>query len=101
MADAIPFLPEPPDTSGTLTQEQRTKIQEWLKKHWRGQIGCPISGHNSWIIGDHIVAPPIQIGGGITIGRASYPQIMLICNECGYTIYFNAVKIGLTPSVEK
>lgn len=51
---------------------------------------CGSSGTVS--IGEHLVTPVVMDpGGNIAIGGASYPQIMLSCNNCGHVRYFNYV----------
>lgn len=44
---------------------------------------------------------PILSGGGMVLGRKSYPHVMLICNSCGNTKFFNAVKMGLLEPVNE
>ena len=56
---------------------------------------CDCCGNNSWTFGEDIVTTPILSGGGMVIGGKSYPHVMLICNSCGNTKFFNAVKMGL------
>ncbi len=53
-------------------------------------------GVSRWGIGDHLVFPNTYFpGGGLTVGGVTYPQAMLICGNCAFTAYFNAVVIGL------
>ena len=85
-----------PSDSGQITSDDKRRVEDWLKDNWIvATKACPISGHNDWIIGDHIVQPNTYAGGGLSVGGTGYPMVMLICNGCGYTMYFNAVKLGL------
>ena len=83
-----------PDSSGRLTPEEKETVRQWIDSNWTGSDFCPISGHNDWIIVDHIVRP---IAGSTLLSGSNYPQVMLVCQGCGYTIYFNAVLMGLVP----
>lgn len=86
-----------PDVDGKLTPEERAKVEAWLEKQdWFREGKCPICGDDHWAVGDHIVQP-IRFGP-MAFGGPSYPQVMLISNKCGYTLYFNAVIMGLLPA---
>ena len=86
-----------PDSSGRLTQEDQDAVQQWLATNWHRNQRCPISGHNNWFTAEHIVQPTATTGGSVVLGGTGYPQVMVICQGCGYTMYFNAVVIGLLP----
>ncbi len=82
-----------PDYNGLLTTEDRTKIDDWLKTNWH--MGkCPVCNHQNWVLADHVVTPILYSGVGFIQG-ARYPQIMIICQGCGYTLYFNAITAGI------
>lgn len=96
-----------------LTKQQKDDVYAWLKMHWIKGQECPISGHTSWLVADHLVAPPLASPPsalqGVPIGAAAlgsptgfmmtqYPQVMVVCRGCGYTIYFNAIAIGIVGS---
>lgn len=76
--------------------EERAKAGAWIDKHWTGSKQCPISGHNDWVVAPNVVQlldlPP---AGGLVVGGSVYPSVLVICNQCGYTITFNALKMGL------
>jgi predicted nucleic-acid-binding Zn-ribbon protein len=79
-----------------LSQSDKQKVLDWLNKRWVGSKSCGICGHNRWTLGDHLVAPVTSPrGGGMVIGGVTYPQVMVICNNCGHTHFFNAALIGL------
>jgi len=88
----------PDNPQQELTSEQKKKVEAYLRDNWNQSPHCPISGHRNWIIGDHIVAPPIHSGAGLLLGGPAYPQVMVICGGCGYTMYFNAVKVGIVSA---
>ena len=85
-----------PDSHGNLTPDDKSTVLTWLQSRWTVAKTCPVSGHNDWMIGDHVVQPITISGQGAARSKGlGYPQVMLICDGCGYTMYFNAVKIGL------
>src|SRR2546425_13340153 len=91
-----------PDNDGKLTEEEKQRILNWTKEHWKGQVNCPICASPNWIIGDHVVLP-ITLGkdSNLMLGGPGYPQVMLVSQPCGYTIFFNAVVIGIAPGAQK
>jgi len=86
-----------PDPSGKLTEEEKRKISDWFRERWKLPATCPICGTMNWTIGEHLVQPLTFSGGGISVGGITYPQVMLISTDCGYTRLFNAVMLGLLP----
>ncbi len=84
------------ENGSKLTKEQFEQFQKWLEKKSHGELFCPICGVKKWIVGEHIVAPPVQTpGGGMIIGGASYPLASIICSNCGFTRFFNALIAGV------
>jgi hypothetical protein len=87
-----------PDASGKLTNEEKARITKWINDKWIGNNQlCPICGNSNWVLGDHLVQP-VTIGdhNSLMLGGAGYPQVMLISPTCGYTMFLNAVIIGIT-----
>lgn len=86
------------------------KHAEFLQKvqDWAGPIikdkKCVKCGNGSWIIPSDIVQIFPHTGGGLRIGGPVYPFMLLVCNGCGYTEFYNAVVAGFivkTPPSEK
>lgn len=94
-----------PDPKGKLSDEEKQFIADWLDKNWTKSRECPVSGHNSWTIADHLVVPMNyrwhEAGGGTLLSGEVYPQAMVICTGCGYSVYFNAVKMELFKQAEE
>ncbi len=91
-----------PDDKGKLTDADTRAVKEWFKKRWTKDSRCFFCSENNWAIGEHTVAPiNMSPRGGINIGGPQYPQVMLICNNCGNTLYFNAPLIGIVESRKK
>lgn len=76
-----------------LTEEQKTKVLNWFRSK-NGPRPCSVCGDNNWTLGAHLVVPNTWAGGAISMGGMSYPQVMLICRNCGHTNFFNAVIVG-------
>lgn len=90
------------DSKGKLSELDKKAVWAWFDHHWSIGRSCPISGGNSWTVADHLVAPPVvDAAGKVQSGGGSYPQVMMVCTECGYTRYFNAVLVGVVdPDAE-
>jgi hypothetical protein len=87
-----------PNASGKLSEDEKVVVQTKINDLWRGSAkNCPICGSNKWIIGDHVVEAPIITEGVRGFGAGAYPSVMLISEVCGYTIFFNAVILGVIP----
>src|SRR5882762_8659555 len=79
-----------------FTAEQKQKIAEVLTaKHLNA---CPSCGKlNTFGIGDALVMFPLQDSPqlGISLTGKSYPCIPLLCSYCGFTMFYNALTLGL------
>jgi hypothetical protein len=85
------------DDPAALTQEQKDRIVAWLKARGAPRA-CAACGHNNWTMANHLVSPPLHRvsgGGGFMFGGPAYPQAMVICANCGHTVYFNTVVMGI------
>lgn len=84
-----------------LSAEDLERIKGAILAKWKGEKKCPICLANEWTIAPNCVTPmrlkglsgSIMIGGGST-----YPTAMLVCTNCGYTLNFNLVAIGIVPA---
>ncbi len=83
-----------PDQSGNLSESEKKKAQDWLRERMPAALTCSVCNTQNWILADHVVAPPI-FGRGLVLGGTAYPHVMLICRQCGHTVFFNAVMMGL------
>ncbi len=89
-----------PDKKGKLSPEEKEKVKEWLEEKWKASNLCPVSHDNNWVIGDYTVTPINFSSTGTILGGPISPQVMLICSTCGYTLYFNAMVMGIFASGE-
>ena len=83
-----------PDFNGILSPEDREKIHAWYKEKCTN-TACPVCKNRNWVLADHIIVPMIYSGIGMTMEATGYPQIMIVCQNCSLTLFFNAAKLGL------
>lgn len=91
-----------PDDTGKLTESDKSKVAEWFNRHRQGRpFLCPICGSGNWSASEHLVQP-VTLGAErqLLLGGIGYPHVMFISNPCGYTIFFNAVLMGIVPGTE-
>ncbi len=81
--------------------EDRERIQEWLNEKWVSPKACPICTNPNWVIAEHLIAPPVSSGGGLSIGGPTYPFVMVTCTNCAHTHLFNAAAILRTSKSQK
>ncbi len=81
--------------------ELQQKAIEWLQKKTNNKMGCETCGSSHWSVQDHIVTPIVLQNNSIQLGGVSYPQAMVICNNCGNTKYYNAVMMGLVQGTKQ
>lgn len=82
-----------PDADGKLTEAEDAQAKAWILDNWKDKH-CSVCGTESWALGTHIARLPLANNH---ILGAYYPQIVLWCNKCGYTMQFNALHMGLMP----
>ena len=80
-----------------LSKEQKQQFMDWLAAHLKGNPNCSICQANTWLVSDHILSPPIMIleGREKDSRNTIYPQVLLVCDNCGHTLYFNAFRVGV------
>lgn len=71
------------------------KLLEELNKLWINKQ-CPICNNTSWGIDSRVVTP-LNVGknNSILIGGPIAPLVPVTCDKCGYTIFVNALKLGV------
>lgn len=69
---------------------------DWFTKKWPLQNrACEVCSSSNWSLSEDLVTPVALSAGSLMLGGRSYPQLMLICKNCGNTKYFNAVIMGI------
>lgn len=76
-----------------FSKEKQEKATKWLNDKLQNKK-CECCGDNTWHVADFLVAPP-RFESGTILGGKVMPQVAIICNNCGNTKYFNAIKMGI------
>tara|TARA_B100000315_G_C14301142_1_gene461914 strand:- start:316 stop:606 length:291 start_codon:yes stop_codon:yes gene_type:complete len=90
-----------PDSQGKLTDFETSQVRKWIQEKSHGVLICPVSEDSDWQVGTHLVNVSRFTPGSVMIGGITYPFVMLICQNCGYTHFFNAVKIGVSEPASR
>jgi hypothetical protein len=79
-----------------LTEDEKALFRKWLDSNWADPQICPFCHNNSWAMGQQLVAP-VTIGPNMstTLGGPVVPLVFLLCQVCAYTMFFNAVMVGV------
>lgn len=76
-------------------EETQKKALKWLDEKWPVERrSCDVCGAQHWSISTDFTTP-VVFDGGFHFGGRAYPTVGVICQNCGNTKYFNAVKMGL------
>lgn len=67
----------------------------WLAEHWKDRT-CPACQQNNWGILEQLVQLPV--GARVPIAPQEYPCVLVACRNCGHTLLFSAVRMGVVPS---
>jgi hypothetical protein len=90
-----------PDHSGYLTPDDHEKIQNWWDGRWKAPVICPVCKTTSWAIGNHVVNAPRYAADAFAPGTGSYPFVVVACQMCMHTMFFNAAGIGVVSTHER
>jgi hypothetical protein len=97
------------NADGKLTDADVLVVASWLMNHATGGKDwdeCPFCRQKKLEIGQHLIhlqifVPPHKDGAVIgTSPFISYPQVQVVCENCGHTLFFSAVMAGLLPKRE-
>lgn len=85
-----------------LSEEQRNKLIHFLNTK-RISPNCQICNSNSWGVSDTIFEMREFQGGNLILGgnQNIFPVIPVSCNECGNTIFLNAIIVGVLETQNK
>lgn len=79
-------------------EDQKDAIKDWLIEKWKDPT-CPVCGTVGWGASDVLEIP--AYGYGRTPELRVTPVSSIMCLECGYTMFFNAILAGLMESNAK
>lgn len=78
--------------SNFFNKEKQAKAIKWLEEKWlKTHRKCEVCGHDQWALGDDLITPLAFSPNSIDIGNKNYPNVLLMCNNCGNSKFFNAV----------
>jgi len=79
-----------------FSQEKRDLAFSKINEKWKFNPHCECCGAQAWTLPADITTSVIY-EKGIMLGKA-YPQIQVICSNCGNTKFFNAMILGIVDS---
>lgn len=80
-----------------LSQEQGEKIINLIGEKWIRQGCCPMCNHSGLSIENRIYELREFNNGNVVIGgnQATIPVAVIICPECGNTMFINVLAAGV------
>jgi hypothetical protein len=80
-----------------LTDEEKAQVVRWLQARGAGPANARFAFNGTTgVVADDLVTPlPYQRADEVAAASGSYPQAMVVCENCGNTVYLNAVMIGV------
>ena len=76
-------------------------VNAWFLQHWPQPRSCPICQQQRWSIASKFARVPLgPVNSGprtvMEVAR-TYPAVLVACQTCGNTVFFNAILMGLLP----
>lgn len=84
-----------PDSNGRMSDAEFRAVADSIHAAWKGSRICPVSNDENWFIQDTVVVYANYTGTSGVFAGDAHPQVLVVCNTCGYTMPFNAMKFGL------
>jgi hypothetical protein len=79
-----------------ITDAQRSLIADWLRIKSPTTPLCPLHGETKWIVGKYFAGIPVKDAEEARVHAGPfYPYVTFVCERCGYTMFINAVVMGL------
>ena len=80
-----------------LTDQQINSIISQLNTIAPNGFVCPVCGNQRWAINNIVTELREFENGNFIIGGSSaiVPHITLSCHTCAYTLFFNAIQLGI------
>jgi hypothetical protein len=83
-----------PDSDGRLNFREQDEVKYWVSNHGP-LLTCPVCSRAAWAVAEYLIDMRNVNGANYSGQSVSYPAALVVCDNCGYTMYFNAVRIGL------
>jgi len=64
----------------------------WLGERWGPEKACPYCGNTGWSVGT-----PFEVS--LEGGNSLSPHFPVMCDNCGNTVFINAILAGLLPDL--
>lgn len=77
-----------------LDEKQRKDVLRALREKLPKALVCSACGGKKWIIGDKVFQMP-EHGLPMRVGGPVVPVIPATCTNCGNTLLFNAIVLGV------
>jgi uncharacterized protein (DUF2225 family) len=87
-----------PDEHGRLTEADNDLIERWWGQHSKDSVICPVCNTDGWKIAGHLVNVQTHAVDANAGNTPTYPHIIVICKFCAYSMFFNAVQIGIAAT---
>ena len=81
--------------------DRSQEVRDWLED--KDVDFCSLCGSEELTPGPVILAPMVEAGGSVTVAGPEqqlqgFPLVPVMCNNCGHTMLFNAVRTGIFSS---
>lgn len=69
---------------------------KWIQEKWTQSRDCPVCGSQDWGV-NQIFQLEEDEGEGVISGAGIgiFPVVPVVCKECGYTFFVNAIRAGV------
>ena len=87
-----------PATERRLSEDDKATFQRWLQSRVPAStaIHCSVCGEQNWEILPHVIEARPYANQHLMWIASSYPLVGLTCTNCSNTLFFSALKVGLT-----
>ena len=78
-----------------LDSSQLDSVRQWIESH-SPILNCAGCGGREWAIQNELAfSLLVEPKDGSINYKKGYPMVAVTCKNCGYTVFFNAIQMGL------
>jgi len=78
-----------------LDESQLENVRQWIESH-SPLLTCAGCGGNEWAIQNELAfSLLVEPQDGSINYKKGYPMVAVNCKNCGYTVFFNAIQLGI------